>query len=211
MEVWEKGVVRATRAIRDAVSGIDVRVLRERMVIAKAEAAKREAKPGKKGLGASSISANGPGMLSYHPGAIGRTFSNQALRKSNTNLSPSQESKPIASRPSSSQRPRSAGTITANLLEDLYADHLFLQSLASDKSFMAAAGGEIAGLVNEGCRFMESRIEFWRITNPTGRPRSGMPKRKLKKTKGQSNGESRVGPGAASPLRRPRNLEEELL
>ncbi|KAJ3413865.1 Tetratricopeptide repeat protein 25 [Chytridiales sp. JEL 0842] len=57
-------------------------------------------------------------------------------------------------------------SMEAKLLGELYDDKLYLQNLMSDKDFVDHPDQEIIGLVNEGLRYLETRLEFWRQQNP---------------------------------------------
>ncbi|KAJ3098465.1 Tetratricopeptide repeat protein 25 [Phlyctochytrium bullatum] len=66
-----------------------------------------------------------------------------------------------------------------NLLEELYDDKAFLEELSRDDRFMAAGGaglgsshggGEVGKLVEEGLKYLRTRVEFWRQRNPAGVP-----------------------------------------
>ncbi|KAI8908648.1 hypothetical protein DFJ77DRAFT_422584, partial [Powellomyces hirtus] len=109
----------------------------------------------------------------HHPGAVGRNLSSNALRRStgpvmNTATITRRGSTP--SHPSTttptSPTPQPREILERNLLEELYDDHTFLLALASDASLMAAAGGDVGTCVADGCRYMQARLEYWRVRNP---------------------------------------------
>lgn len=51
-------------------------------------------------------------------------------------------------------------------LGELYEDKVYLQSLLSDKDFVDFPDDEISTVVQEGLRFISTRVEFWRQQNP---------------------------------------------
>jgi tetratricopeptide (TPR) repeat protein len=51
-------------------------------------------------------------------------------------------------------------------LGELYEDKLYLEGLLSDKDFVDYPDDEIATVVQEGLRFLSTRVEFWRQQNP---------------------------------------------
>jgi tetratricopeptide (TPR) repeat protein len=51
-------------------------------------------------------------------------------------------------------------------LGELYEDKLYLEGLLSDKDFVDFPDDEIATVVQEGLRFISTRVEFWRQQNP---------------------------------------------
>jgi tetratricopeptide (TPR) repeat protein len=52
------------------------------------------------------------------------------------------------------------------LLEELYDDKSYLEGLLSDKDFVENPNDEIVGLVKDGLRYLQTRVEFWRQQNP---------------------------------------------
>lgn len=51
-------------------------------------------------------------------------------------------------------------------LGELYEDKLYLEGLLSDKDFKDFPDDEIVTVVQEGLRFISTRVEFWRQQNP---------------------------------------------
>jgi len=62
------------------------------------------------------------------------------------------------------------GEIRANVqnkfLGELYQDKLYLEGFLSDKDFVDFPDVEIDSVVQEGLRFISTRVEFWRQQNP---------------------------------------------
>ncbi|KNC96845.1 uncharacterized protein SPPG_07677 [Spizellomyces punctatus DAOM BR117] len=107
----------------------------------------------------STKSSKGVGV--YHPGVVG------PARRSTT----TRQVENVTQRPTT---PYDTETFERNLLEELYEDRVFLRGLASDPVFMSAANGDVGALVREGERYMEGRLEYWKIRNPSGRPASAV-------------------------------------
>ncbi|KAJ3207300.1 Tetratricopeptide repeat protein 25 [Dinochytrium kinnereticum] len=54
----------------------------------------------------------------------------------------------------------------SKLLGELYEDKCYLQSLASDRDFVDHPDTAIMDLVNEGLRYLTTRLDFWKQQNP---------------------------------------------
>lgn len=54
----------------------------------------------------------------------------------------------------------------SKLLEELYDDKVYLQNFLKDKNFKEYPDEDITGHVNEGLKFLTTRIGFWRQQNP---------------------------------------------
>ncbi|KAI8916226.1 hypothetical protein EDD86DRAFT_13176 [Gorgonomyces haynaldii] len=55
-----------------------------------------------------------------------------------------------------------------NLLEELFEDYCFLQTLEEDGVFCAASEGTVKDLVSGAVRYLDDRLDFWRARNPKG-------------------------------------------
>ncbi|KAJ3023944.1 Tetratricopeptide repeat protein 25 [Thoreauomyces humboldtii] len=212
------GVLRATEAICSALSGIDPNRLR-------VQRANQEAiETGIGDVKSHQVTKKRTGLV-HHPGAVGRNVSSHTLWKSNASLTGPNGNRPTTTTP---RRP-SVGVPTApvpqqpreilerNLLEELYDDHVFLLALAADASLMDAADGDVGSLVQEGCRYMQSRLDYWQVRNPSGRPASATvsavakmrgllgnkgPNAARKDTVGGTVGTRSFRPSAATPIRK---------
>ncbi|TPX57336.1 hypothetical protein PhCBS80983_g03918 [Powellomyces hirtus] len=227
LDEFTTGIARATQAICSAVAGIDPAKLKAQRAVEMAQA-----DDPKTGLGLPPTHQKTRPRLAtaHHPGAVGRNLSSNALRRStgpvmNTTTITRRGSTP--SHPSTttptSPTPQPREILERNLLEELYDDHTFLLALASDASLMAAAGGDVGTCVADGCRYMQARLEYWRVRNPTGRPASatvsalarlrlaGKNNTKLISARDRtstvtvSTPPDRNRPGAATPARRTRD------
>ncbi|TPX66472.1 hypothetical protein SpCBS45565_g04432 [Spizellomyces sp. 'palustris'] len=142
LEEFRVGVLRCKQAIMVAIQGIDASKL------------KKERENSGRGV-------KGVGVGVYHPGVVGPP------RRSITTRQVKHEE--LAPRPAI---PYDTETFERNLLEELYDDRVFFRALALDPVFMSAANGDVGALVREGERYIEGRLEYWRIRNPSGRPAS---------------------------------------
>ncbi|KAJ3371213.1 Tetratricopeptide repeat protein 25 [Kappamyces sp. JEL0680] len=68
-------------------------------------------------------------------------------------------------RPYSTSAHLSSG-MEGKLLEELYDDKLYLQELLQDRDFQDFPDEHISQLVNEGLKYLTTRIGFWRQQNP---------------------------------------------
>ncbi|KAJ3158161.1 Tetratricopeptide repeat protein 25 [Geranomyces michiganensis] len=230
LDEFRGGIVRATEAICSAVAGINPEKLRAQ------RAAEEEADFGGRKLSAAAATTAGNRPLrkhhrhapqqqhhrhhGHHPGAVGRTLSSTSLKRPPpTNApraptTPGLHRSPSAAAEGKSSRPTSASTspravLERNLLEELYDDHAFLLALAADASLADAADGSIAALVDEGCRYMQSRLDYWRVRNPSGRPQSARERGTGiigSISRPGSSSSNRARPGAATPDRRTRPM-----
>ncbi|KAI9324130.1 hypothetical protein BDR26DRAFT_848993 [Obelidium mucronatum] len=56
--------------------------------------------------------------------------------------------------------------VESKLLGELYDDKVYLQNLVLDRDFVDHPDEQIIELVNEGLRYLGTRLEFWRQQNP---------------------------------------------
>ncbi|KAJ3294287.1 TPR-like protein [Rhizoclosmatium globosum] len=56
--------------------------------------------------------------------------------------------------------------VESKLLGELYEDKLYLQNLILDRDFVDFPDDQIFDFVNEGLRYLGTRLEFWRQQNP---------------------------------------------
>ncbi|KAJ3308171.1 Tetratricopeptide repeat protein 25 [Blyttiomyces sp. JEL0837] len=67
---------------------------------------------------------------------------------------------------SSQKEPNMSPLMEYKLLGELYEDKLYLQNLICDRDFVEYPDDEVISLVNEGLRYLSTRVEFWRQQNP---------------------------------------------
>jgi tetratricopeptide (TPR) repeat protein len=65
-----------------------------------------------------------------------------------------------------SSKPSKTSLMESKLLGELYEDKCYLSNLISDKDFVEHPDPEVMNLVNEGLRYLTTRLEFWRQQNP---------------------------------------------
>ncbi|KAJ3178344.1 Tetratricopeptide repeat protein 25 [Geranomyces variabilis] len=235
LDEFRGGIVRATEAICSAVAGIDPERLRAQRAAeieldgknasAAGEVASRPVRKHRQHAPQQHQRHHG-----HHPGAVGRTLSSTSLKRpvpataprASTASAPSPGMLRSASTVASAQSPRhdtshspssrpaSASTPRAvlerNLLDELYDDHAFLLALAADTSLADAADGSVAALIDEGCRFMQGRLDYWRVRNPSCRPLSARERGTRIGSASRPTSASAGRPGAATPVRRTRLL-----
>ncbi|KAI9205425.1 uncharacterized protein BJ171DRAFT_502070 [Polychytrium aggregatum] len=160
---FEMGIVKACEAIKEAIERIDpTRMKEQRRRMLEQE---RLASPTLSIIKPADLHA---GLPLPPPAGIPKKFRARSAGSSRGSN--------YGSRIGSARGPKAAlapldgnsAEVQKNLLEEMYDDKVFFQELAQDECLLRAGKGEIADLINEGLRYFDARIEFWRQRNPAG-------------------------------------------